>query len=68
MKKTAIPSATKEQHCQDHMDLLMVEFDDNLTINPYSALPIEGDNYDKPIFLLNFYRVTKARKSLKIIQ
>ena len=23
----------------------MVEFDDNLTINPYSALPIEGDNY-----------------------
>ena len=27
------------------MDLLMVEFDDNLTINPYSALPIEGDNY-----------------------
>lgn len=37
-----------------NIDLNMVEFDDNLTINPYSAIPIDGDGYGQARLFVEF--------------
>lgn len=47
------------------MDLQMIEFDNNLTTNPYSVIPIEGDNYDQASLFVEFLQSDKSQEIIE---
>ena len=47
------------------MDLQMIEFDNDLTTNPYSVIPIEGDNYDQASLFVEFLQSDKSQEIIE---
>ena len=47
------------------MDLQMIEFDNDQTTNPYSVIPIEGDDYDQANLFVEFLQSDKSQKIIE---